>query len=333
MADPIARRPLGRSGLEVSQLGFGTGPLGGLLGATGATAARDALSAAYEAGLRYIDTAPLYGFGLSERRVGDALIELRRNNFIISTKIGRVLTARRKRPATPTQFQGSLPFNVTFDYSYDGVMRSFEDSLQRLGTDRVDILLVHDINRKYQGDQVYARVKELMAGGYRALEELRAQRAIGAFGAGINDLEICTRMLEAGDFDCFMVPGRYTLLDQSAGEAFLPSCLKRGVSVLVAAPFESGILATGAVADATYNYVAATSDILARVRRLEDICRDHDVSLAAAALQFPFRHPVVSGVVVGMRSSYEVAQNVHWFREEVSDAFWKDLESEGGVRI
>ena len=325
----IDMRPLGRSGLRVSELGFGTGPLGGLLGATAASAARDALKTARDAGLRYIDTAPLYGFGLAERRAGDCIVELGRDDIVISTKVGRVLKARRDAPATQTQFQGSLPFNVTFDYGYDGVMRSFEDSLQRLGTDRVDILLIHDINRKYQGDLIYDRVKEVMAGGYRALEELRSQRVIRAIGAGINDLEICTMLLEAGDFDCFMVPGRYTLLDQSAHETFLPACLKRGVNILLAAPFESGILATGAVAGATFNYVPATPDILTRVRRLEEICRDHGVSLPAAALQFPLRHPAVSSVVVGMRSSKEVEQNVRWLGEKIDAAFWKSLKNEG----
>jgi D-threo-aldose 1-dehydrogenase len=329
MSNPVATRPLGRSGLEVSQLGFGTGPLGGLMQPTASDAAQAALDAAHRAGLCYVDTAPLYGFGLAERRVGDAFLRIGRDQFVISTKVGRILKARGTRTATPSLFQGGLPFEVEFDFSYDGVMRSLEDSLQRLGTDRVDFLLVHDINRKYQGDHIYERVKELMSGGYDALEELRDQGVIRAFGAGINDLEICTMLLEAGDFDCFMIPGRYTLLDQSAHEAFLPKCLNRGINVLMAAPFESGILATGAVANATYNYEAAKPDILTRVRRLEDICRDHGVSLAAAALQFPLRHPAVSSVVVGMRSSQEVAQNVRWFGEEISGPFWKHLKNEG----
>ncbi len=331
MSKPVAKRPLGRTRLEVSELGFGTGPLGGLLGATQGPAARDALKAARDAGLRYIDTAPLYGFGLAERRVGDCLVELGRDGVVVSTKVGRVLKARRDHTATPTQFQGSLPFNVTFDYGYDGVMRSFEDSLQRLGTDRIDILLIHDINRKYQGELIYDRVKEVMKGGYRALEELRSQRVIGAFGAGTNDLEISTMLLEAGDFDCFMVPGRYTLLDRSALEGFLPSCLKRGVGILLAAPFESGILATGAVTGATYNYVPATAEAMARVRRLEAVCHEHGVSLAAAALQFPLRHPAISSVVVGMRSSDEVRQNIRWIGEVIPEEFWRHLENEAAV--
>jgi D-threo-aldose 1-dehydrogenase len=329
MPDPIATRPLGRSGLNISQLGFGTGPLGGLMQATEPAAAQEALDAARSAGIRYIDTAPLYGLGLSERRVGDALYRLGRENFVLSTKVGRVLKARGTHVAQPTLFQGSLPFEVVFDFSYDGVMRSFEDSLQRLGTDRIDILLIHDINRKYQGDRIYERVKEVMAGGYHALEELRAQKVVRAIGAGINDLQVCTMLMEQGDFDCFMIPGRYTLLDRSALDGFLPKCADRKIQVMIAAPYESGILATGAVPGAMYNYVPATPEILTHVRKLENICREHGVSLPAAALQFPLRHPAVCSVVVGMRSSREVAQNVRWFQEDASDALWERLEREG----
>jgi D-threo-aldose 1-dehydrogenase len=331
MIDPIATRPLGRSGLGVSQLGFGTGPIGGLMQSTDAGVAAGAFAAAVSAGLSYVDTAPLYGFGLAERRVGDAIGRLGRGRFVISTKVGRILKARRTSPETPSLFQGGLPFHVEFDFSYDGIMRSVEDSLQRLGTDHIDFLLVHDINRKYQGDHIYERVEELMSSGYHALEKMREQGVIRAFGAGTNDLEICTMLLEAGDFDCFMVPGRYTLLDQSAHEAFLPACQKCGINVLLAAPFESGILATGTVAGATYNYVPATPEILNRVRRLEDICRDHGVSLAAAALQFPLRHPSVSSVVVGMRSRQEVEQNIGCLRENIGAAFWDHLRKDGGA--
>jgi len=328
MPDPADTRQLGRVSLRVSLLGFGSGPLGGLIKATDDAAARDALKAAHDAGLRYVDTAPLYGSGLAERRVGDALIDLGRKDFVISTKVGRILKPRRDDPATPapTTFHGALPFNVEFDYGYDGVMRSFEDSLQRLGTDRVDILLVHDINRKYQGDRIHDRVKEVMTGGHRALEELRSQKVIGAFGAGINDLEVCTMLMREGDFDCFMVPGRYTLLNRDAAKEFLPECHRRNIGVLLAAPYESGILATGAVPGAMFNYVPATPEVLQRVRKIQDVCDAHGVTLAAAALQFPLRQPMIASVVVGMRSRAEVLQNAAWMKEKIDEAFWNELE-------
>lgn len=328
MPNPTDKRRLGRTSLHVSLLGFGSGPLGGLIKATDAAAARDALKAAHSVGLRYVDTAPLYGFGLAERRVGDALIDLGRNDFVISTKVGRILRPRRDDTATPapTKFHGALPFNVQFDYGYDGVMRSFEDSLQRLGTDRVDILLVHDINRKYQGDRIYDCVKEVMAGGHRALEELRSQKVIGAFGAGINDLEVCAMLMREGDFDCFMVPGRYTLLDRAAAREFLPECQRRNIGVLLAAPYESGILATGAVPGAMFNYAPATPEVLQRVRKIESVCNTHGVTLAAAALQFPLRQPMIASVIVGMRSHAEVLQNAAWVEEKIDEAFWNELE-------
>lgn len=329
MPDPIATQTLTRSGLPVSQLGFGAGPLGGLMRATQSDTARQTLDAAFAAGLRYFDTAPLYGFGLSEHRVGEALYRHGRENVAISTKVGRVLKPRGNRPEKPSNFQAGLPFEVEFDYGYDGVMRSFEDSLQRLGTDRIDILLVHDINQKYQGDRRHERVKEVMAGGHRALEKLRSDKVIKAFGVGTNDLEICTMLLEQGDFDCFLLPGRYTLLDQTAARDFLPKCHSRKVDILMAAPYESGILATGTVPGATYNYVPATEEAFARVRKIEAICREHKVTLAAAALQFPLRHPTAKTIVVGMRSPEEVEQNMRWLREEIGESFWRDLAAAG----
>lgn len=309
------------------QLGFGAAPLGNLFHAASDDDAASALEAAGKAGLNYFDTAPFYGLGLSERRVGDVLRKLGRDKFIVSSKVGRLL---KRRPlgqaASPLLYKDALPFEVAFDYSYDGVMRSFEDSLQRLGANRIDILLVHDINQKYHAGRIGQRIAELMDGGYRALHELRSEGVIRAFGAGINDLSVCTTLMRAGDFNCFMIPGRFTLLDRSAGQEFLPECEKRGVGVLMAAPFDSGILATGPIEGATYNYQPASPEILSKVQRMQDVCSSHGVPLAAAALQFPLRHSAVTSAVTGMRSMKEVETNIGLMQIAIPDALWRDLD-------
>jgi D-threo-aldose 1-dehydrogenase len=322
-------RPLGKSGLQLSQLGFGSGPLGNLFTATSDADALGALVAMRAAGLNYLDVAPFYGLGLAERRVGNALRQLGRADVVISTKVGRLLKARTSGSPSSNLFRDPLPFDVVFDYTYDGVMRSFEDSLQRLGTNRIDILLIHDINQKYHDGQIEQRLREVMDGGYRALDRLRSEGAIRAFGAGTSDLAVSTRLMEAGDFDCFMIPGRFTLLDQSAAESFLPECLRRRIDVLMAAPFDSGILATGPIESATYNYQPATPHILEKVRELQTICMANSVPLAAAALQFPLRHPAVISVVTGMKSATEVAKNVEMMNTAIPDSLWRDLTAAG----
>lgn len=332
MSTPACKRPLGRTGLRLGPLGFGGGPLGGLLRATPEADGRAAVAAARDLGIDYFDTAPWYGLGLSERRLGDALREDGRDGVVLSTKVGRLL--RRPGPGrmpTASQFQGALPFEVAFDYGYDGVMRSFEDSLQRFGRDRIDILYVHDVNAKYHGGDVPARVREVMAGGHRALARLRSEGAIRAFGAGIDDLAVLTTLAREGDFDCFMMAGRMTLLDQSAAGAFLPLCRSRGVGIVVASPFESGILATGATPAATFGYRAAPPEILDKVARIEAVCRGHGVPLAAAALRFPLRHPAIACVVAGMRAPDEVRTNAAHAAAPVPDALWDELEAQGLV--
>jgi D-threo-aldose 1-dehydrogenase len=331
MPNPAATRPLGKSGLHLSQLGFGSGPVGNLFTATSDADALGALAAMRAAALNYLDVAPFYGLGLAERRVGNALRQLDRADVVISTKVGRLLKARTSGAPSTNLFQDPLPFDVVFDYSYDGVMRSFEDSLQRLGTNRIDILLIHDINQKYHDGQIEQRLREVMDGGYRALDRLRSEGAIRAFGAGTSDLAVSKRLMNAGDFDCFMIPGRFTLLDQSAAESFLPECQRRRIGVLMAAPFDSGILATGPIENATYNYQPATPLILEKVRGLQAICIAHNVPLAAVALQFPLRHPAVSSVVAGMKSAAEVAANVEMMNTTVSDSLWRDLSASAHI--
>jgi D-threo-aldose 1-dehydrogenase len=250
-----------------------------------------------------------------------------RGEFVLSTKIGKLLRAVDTAPAGI--FVGAPPFEVTYDYSYDGTLRSLEASLKRLGLERVDVLLIHDVNRKYHGTRVTERLDEALAGACKALAKLRDEGVIGAFGPALNEVDINLAFARRAPIDCIMLPARYTLLDQSAGKELLPLCAREKISVMVAAPFDSGILATGAVEGATYNYQPATPEIRDRVAKIERICRDHDVPLAAAALQVPSRHPAVANVVTGMRTPQEVVQNLALMRTPIPDALWDALARNG----
>ena len=224
---------------------------------------------------------------------------------------------------------GQPAFDVAFDYSYDGTLRSLEHSLQRLGTNAIDVALIHDVNRRWQGDLVEQRYVDAMNGAYRALESLRAQGTIKAIGVGVNDWSILERFAADGDFDCFMLAGRYTLLDHTALERFMPDCERRGISVLMAAPFNSGILATGAKPGATFFYVEADAATMSRTRRIEAVCERHGVDLAAAALQFPLAHPAIASVVTGIASEAEAIANVGHCNVRIPPAFWDELKHEG----
>ena len=325
--DPSATRRVGQREIAVSLLGVGTAPFGSFVREDTDASIATAFANLYGEGLRYFDTAPFYGLGLAEHRLGAALRTIDRRSVVISTKVGRLMRPREGGIA-PGVHSGTPAFEVAFDYSYDGTMRSLEHSLQRLGTNAVDIVLIHDVNRRWQGDLVDQRYHEAMQGAHRALVELRAAGTIKAFGVGVNDWGILLRFAADGDFDCFMLAGRYTLLDHSALETFLPDCERRGISVLMAAPFNSGILATGARPGATFFYVQAEPEILARTRRIEEICARHDVALPAAALQFPLAHPTVASVVTGIRSAAEAHANVAHCRASIPRAFWDELKHE-----
>jgi D-threo-aldose 1-dehydrogenase len=326
--DPSATRPIGRRTLAVSQLGFGTAPFGSLAPQVSEASVGQAFAQATAGGLRYFDTAPLYGLGLAEHRLGAALRQVDRRDMVISSKVGRLL-----RPlagaAVAGPGRGASAFEVAYDYGYDATLRSLEHSMQRLGSNAIDIVLIHDVNRRWQGDLVEQRYREAMEGAHRALVELRAAGAIKAFGVGVNDWEILLRFAADGDFDCFMLAGRYTLLDHSALDRFMPDCERRGISVLMAAPFNSGILATGATADATFFYTPADAAIRERTQRIEAACARHGVALAAAALQFPLAHPAVASVVTGMSNAHEVEANLAHCRAEIPAALWSELKAAG----
>ena len=329
MLDPTELCSIGTTSLAVPRLGFGTTALGNIMRTTPAEEAMAAIEAAWTAGLHYFDTAPQYGQGLAEERLGAALAGRPRAGFTLSTKIGKLLSPTPDGSVPENLFIGGNPYEIMFNYSYDATMRSLEASLRRLQTDRVDILLIHDVNRRYHGDRVHERLDEAMKGAVPALKKLRAEGVIKAFGPAFNDIDILMRFVTESDVDCLMLPRGYSLLNHQAAPELLPECVRRKVSVLIASPFESGILATGAVPGATYAYAPADDEIMAHVRRFEAVCTRYDVPLAAVALQFPARHPAIASVVTGMRSASEVADNLKLMRTPVPAELWTELERDG----
>jgi D-threo-aldose 1-dehydrogenase len=335
----LPTRPLGRRGLFVSVIGFGAAPLGDLYAKLDEPTAFGTVKAAIAAGVTLIDTSPHYGNGLSEHRCGTALRGVARNAYALSTKVGRRMEPRQQGGtavgvgAAAPGFAGGLPHKAVIDYSYDGTMRSFEQSLLRLGLDRIDILLIHDVDVWTHGDAaIEERFKEAMEGAYRALSELRDQGAVNAIGVGVNEVGMCERFVGAGEFDVMLLAGRYSLLEQPALESFLPLAEKRGISLMLGGVFNSGILATGAVAGARYNYRPAPPDVLAKVARLEAVCGAHRVRLSDAALRFPLGHAAVASVVLGAVTSDEVERNVASLASSIPAALWSDLKAEGLLR-
>ena len=302
--------------------------MGNLFRAVGDSEARAALAAAWDCGVRYFDTAPLYGFGLSERRIGGFLRERPRDAFVVSTKVGRVLHACAGFHEERRYYKRAGAFKPVFDYSHAGVMRSYEDSLQRLGLTRVDILLMHDIGALTHGSAAHRGLMPLaMDGGYKAMDELRRAGEVRALGLGVNEWQVCEEAMDCGDFDCFLLAGRYTLLEQEALCSFLPRCARAGVAVIAGGVFNSGILAAASAAGAHYNYEPAPPAIAARARRIAEICAAHQTPPAAAALQFPLAHPAVTAVIPGARSAGEVRQNAALMKTPIPPALWDDLRT------
>lgn len=328
--NPAATRAL-RNGVELSQLGIGCAPFGQLNAATSDESVLAAFRQLYDNGQRYFDVAPFYGMGLAEHRLGMCLRTIDRRSIVLSTKVGRLIDPVEGAAAAGAS-EGKYPFTFHYDYSYDATMRSLDSSLQRLGTNTIDIVLIHDVNKRWQGERLEERYAQAMHGAHRALDALRAQGVIKAFGVGVNDWSILERFADDGDFDCFMLAGRYTLLDHTAGESFLPMCERRNIGVLMAAPFNSGILATGAVPGATYFYQPAEDEVVERVKRIEAVCARHRVAIAAAALQFPLRHRAITSVVTGMRDQVEAASNLTHMRATITEAFWDEMKAEGLLR-
>jgi D-threo-aldose 1-dehydrogenase len=330
----IPKREIRRTGLPLSILGLGAASVGNLYRPVSESEARTTLAAALDAGLTYVDTAPRYGHGLSERRVGDLVRG--REDVVLSTKVGRLLTpdASLKGDGERYGFRSPMPFEQVYDYSHDGIMRSYEDSLQRLGLARVDILYVHDIGPMTHGDDDARTFAQLTTGGgFRALERLREAGAINAFGLGVNEWQVCLRAMEHVDLDVVLLAGRYTLLEQTALETFLPAALARQVSVVIGGAYNSGILATGVKGDGPhyYDYGQAPPAVVERVRRLEALSDRHGIPLAAAALQFCLAHPAVISVIPGLGSVARVRRTLELHDTAIPADFWRELRAENLV--
>jgi D-threo-aldose 1-dehydrogenase len=322
-------RNLGKTTLRVTEIGFGGAPLGNLFAVVTDPDAQASLAASWDNGCRFFDTAPYYGYGLSERRVGDALRQRKRDTYVLSTKVGRLIRPGAHLRGAGTDFHTPMPFYAQFDYGYDATMRSIEDSLQRLGLDRIDVALIHDIGREQHGDQHVKFMRDAMEGGYRALAELKKSGQIGAIGLGVNEVAVCEEAMGHGDFDCFLLAGRYTLLEQGALDRFFPACQKKNISIIVGGPFNSGLLARVGQPDATYNYGAVPAEIAKRAAALHEVCARHNVPLPAAAIQFPLAHPVVAAIIPGARNAAEVASHWQWARLKIPAALWDDLRQSG----
>ncbi|MEM1351312.1 MAG: aldo/keto reductase [Pseudomonadota bacterium] len=327
---------LGNGGLTFTELGFGTAPIGNLYRAISDEDARAILDTAWDGGVRYFDTAPLYGLGLSETRLNPFLRDKPRDDYVLSTKVGRLIQAcHAEHRSGVGKWFGVPQRREHFDYTYDGVMRSFEHSFSRLGVDRIDILYVHDLCIFTHGSKAASdmRIEEFFGGrGYDAMVSLRDQGLIRAIGGGVNEWEVCQTLAERGDFDLFLLAGRYTLLEQKALDSFLPLCESRGIGIVTGGPYNSGILATGAKPGAYYNYDPAPQEILDRVNAIEAVCQDHGVRMVDAAFQFPLLHPAHVTVIPGGQGVQEMSANLEAATADIPGALWVDLKAKGLMR-
>jgi D-threo-aldose 1-dehydrogenase len=328
----MAKRRLGRSDIMCPPVGLGCAPLGELFVRVDDATALATLETAWSEGIRYFDTAPEYGLGLSEHRVGHFLRGKPRGEFLLSTKVGRLLHApRHLAKYVKTFWVGGLDFDYRFDYGYDAIMRSVEDSYQRLGLNRIDVLLIHDLDVFTHGSQpqVDAYLNQLLTGGWRALAQMKTDGMIGAVGAGLNDAGMMMRLMQATDLDFFLLAMRYTLMEQYTLDIEMAECARRGIGVVVGGVFNSGITATGAVPNAYYNYTPATEPVLERVRKMEAVCAQHGVPLPAAALQFPLGHGSVAAIIPGAVSPHQMRDNLRNLRHPIPQDFWGELKAEG----
>ena len=328
----IGKRNIGKTDIEVTELGFGGAPLG----AVGDRIDDDDVAAivdhARAGGIRYFDTAPLYGHGLSEKRLGGILRQWARDEFVLSTKVGRLLVpeAQGERYAG---MRDAEPVAIRYDYGFDAVRRSLEASLERLGLSRIDILLCHDIDVWTHGDAQPGIFETASSGALRALRELREQGVVRAIGLGVNEWQVCSRVLDMMDVDCFLLAGRFTLLEQEPLDEFLPQCVERGVSIIVGGPYNSGILATDERRRATYDYKPAPEHLWQKAQKIRRLCESHGVDPRAAALQYPLKHRAVAAVIPGVWAVDEVTTNLELFGTAIPDALWRDLAAAGLARM
>ena len=318
--DPLQKVQIGKTSLWVTRLGLGGAPLGGLFEDVQGEAAVATIHRAVELGINFFDTAPLYGHGKSEKWMGQGLAGIPSDSRVLATKVGRVLDPVAPGTLEKDEFDNPAPFKPVFDFSYDGVMRSFNDSLKRLQVDRIDILHIHDADNHYE---------QAIKGAYPALDQLRREGRIAAVGAGMNQAEMPARFAREGNFDCFLLAGRYTLIDHTGLKELLPLCVEKKISIIIGGPYNSGILATGAKPGAKFNYADAPPEILERVRKVAEVCDRFQVPMKAAALQFPLAHPAVASVIPGARSVAELEENFRLISHPIPGEFWAELRAKG----
>lgn len=312
--------------MKLPEVCLGTAAIAGIIEACSADEADAILSHAWDSGIRFYDSAPHYGQGLAERRLGDFLRDKPADSYVLSTKVGRLLSPDQSVNGPLNSFVAPLPFAQRRDYTYDGIMRSVEDSFQRLGLAKIDILFAHDLGRFSQGDEWKLYFEQFVKSGHRALEELKRSNVIMGFGLGVNECQICIDVMQHCDLDVILLAGRYTLLDRSAEEKFFPLCVQKDVDVIIGAAFNSGILVTGAKEGALYNFKPAPEGILQAVRNLEEKCAAHGIALPAAAINFPLRHKQVKSVITGPGRLTHLKQNLKLLKTPVKEEFWKSVE-------
>lgn len=318
MAHPLDTTEIGNTGLRVTRLGIGGAPIGSLFRTVSDDDAVASVRRGLELGLNYIDTAPLYGHGVSEMRLGLALQNIPRESFVISTKVGRVLNPVEVAPSSP-HFQSLPNMDPVFDYSREGILRSLDESLKRLNLDRVDIAYIHDADDHWE---------QAIGEAYPTLVDLRSQGVVKAIGVGMNQWEMEARFAREGDFDCFLLAGRYTLLDQSSLAELMPVCLEKNVSLVLGGPYNSGILASGLGPQSTYDYEIAPPEIIEKARRIKAVCHRYAIPLKAAALQFGLLHPAVAATIPGPRSVAEVEENFRMASHQIPPDLWAELKHE-----
>lgn len=315
----IKQRFVGNTELKIDILGLGCAPLGGNFVDLSYEDGTKIINTALHSGMSYFDTAAWYGFGRSERLVGD---HLRHKQYVLSSKVGRILKPGAVQNPLDFGMIDPLPFHVIYDYSYDGIMRSYEDSLQRLGLDRIDILLAHDIGTFQHGAENASHFNDLAKSGYKAMSELREQGAVKAIGLGVNETQVCQDALDIGQWDVFLLAGRYTLLEQSPLECLFPACEKAGTSIICGGPFNSGLLVGGD----TWNYSKAPKNLIEKTKKLASIADEFNIPLGAAALQFPQAHNIITSVIPGPRSGAELLEIIAWQEIKIPVEFWNALK-------
>jgi D-threo-aldose 1-dehydrogenase len=323
----MKNRAIGKTDLEVTEISFGCAPLGNLYRPVTEEAVNDVLTTAWDSGIRFFDTAPHYGGGLAEERLGRFLATKKRDDYVISTKVGRILHRVPRHEAEDHAFVDAHPIRLEYDYSGDGIMRSLEASHKRMGLDRFDILFVHDIGEFTHGKEKNdGHMKAFRDSGIKRLDDLRDQGVIKAWGLGVNEVEVLLDVMRDTHLDCILMAGRYSLLDRSAERDLLPLCRARGTSFVIGGVFNSGILATGPVPGATFNYMEANEDVRSRVAKMQDVATAAGTDLATAALQFPFHEPVVASVLLGTTKASSLKRNMASFETRLDKAVFAGFE-------